>query len=186
MLSLYKSLVRSHLEYCCPLWHPHKIEDIQRLEQVQRTFTNKITGMSALSYWDRIQSLGIMSLQRRRERYIIIHMWKLLQGMTPNDINVKFRPLSRLGIKAEMPTINRSSRVVNQTLFENSFAVVGPQLWNCLPSRLSTLENQDTFKCKLTEYMNGLIDEPPILGYVRRHGNTLPEVQRLSGSLLEG
>ena len=25
MLTLYKSLVRSHLEYCCPLWHPSKI-----------------------------------------------------------------------------------------------------------------------------------------------------------------
>ena len=28
MLTLYKSLVRSHLEYCCPLWHPDKIKDI--------------------------------------------------------------------------------------------------------------------------------------------------------------
>ena len=32
MLILYKSRVRSHLEYCCPLWHPDKIHDIQMLE----------------------------------------------------------------------------------------------------------------------------------------------------------
>jgi len=42
MMTLYKSLVRSILEYCCPLWNPSKITDIQLLESVQRTFTNKI------------------------------------------------------------------------------------------------------------------------------------------------
>ena len=31
MVTLYKSLVRSHLEYCCPLWHPSKISDIELL-----------------------------------------------------------------------------------------------------------------------------------------------------------
>jgi hypothetical protein len=34
MLTLYKSLVRSLLEYCCPLWNPKKVTDIQLLESV--------------------------------------------------------------------------------------------------------------------------------------------------------
>ena len=29
--TLYKSLIRSHLEYCCPLWDPSKIGDIQEI-----------------------------------------------------------------------------------------------------------------------------------------------------------
>ena len=32
MLTLYKALVGSHLEYCSPLWHPDKIQDMQKLE----------------------------------------------------------------------------------------------------------------------------------------------------------
>ena len=32
MVTLYKSLVRSHLEYCCPLWSPRKITDINELK----------------------------------------------------------------------------------------------------------------------------------------------------------
>ena len=34
MLTLYKTLVRSRVEYSCPLWTPSKIEDIAKLEQV--------------------------------------------------------------------------------------------------------------------------------------------------------
>ena len=34
MLTLYKSLVWSHLEYFCPLWNPTKIGDIQQLKSV--------------------------------------------------------------------------------------------------------------------------------------------------------
>ena len=45
MITLYKSLVRSLLEYCCPLWDPTKITDIQMLEGVQRTFTSRIGGL---------------------------------------------------------------------------------------------------------------------------------------------
>ena len=61
----YKSLVRSHLEYCCPVWHPWKIGEIQQLENVQRAFTRKITNVSHLHYWDRLKELGLMSFQRR-------------------------------------------------------------------------------------------------------------------------
>ena len=44
MLTLYKTMVRSRLEYCCPVWNPSKIQDIQALENVQRNFTRKISG----------------------------------------------------------------------------------------------------------------------------------------------
>ena len=37
MVTLYKSLVRSHLEFCCPLWNPCRVADIQQIESVHRT-----------------------------------------------------------------------------------------------------------------------------------------------------
>ena len=120
MLTLYKSLVRSLLEYCCPLWNPSKITDIQLLESVQRTFTNRIAGLQGTHYWDRLKILKLMSLQRRRERYIILQMWKLLHGLSPNEIGVQFKDKDRHGFKADVPKLNRASLQHNQSLYDAS------------------------------------------------------------------
>ena len=109
MLTLYKSIVRSLLEYCCPLWHPIKISDIQELESVQKAFTARISGIKDMRYWDRLVHLSLMSLQRRRERYIILHMWKILHGCTSNDLNVQFVTRPRFGNIAVIPSKSRVS-----------------------------------------------------------------------------
>ena len=90
MLTLYSSMVRSKLEYCCPLWNPSTVSDIQKLEQVQRLFTSRIADCQGMSYWERLKALKIQSLQRRRERYVIIHTWKILNNLTNNDIGISF------------------------------------------------------------------------------------------------
>ena len=91
MITLYKSIVRSHLEYCCPVWNPKTIAEIKKLEDVQKQFTLKIAGLRDLNYYERLTALDLMSLQRRRERYIIIHMWKILYGEAPALSSITFR-----------------------------------------------------------------------------------------------
>ncbi len=59
---IFKTLVRSKLEYCFPLWNPCKISDIQTIENVQKQFTRKICGMSNSNYWERLEKLKILSL----------------------------------------------------------------------------------------------------------------------------
>ena len=65
MMTLFNSLIRSRLEYLSPLWNPSKIEDIKTIEGVQRLFTSKISGLAQYTYWERLQKLKLMSLQRR-------------------------------------------------------------------------------------------------------------------------
>ena len=50
MTTLYKSLVRSLLDYCCPLWAPVEVTEIQLLEGVQRTFTCFIGGLENMNF----------------------------------------------------------------------------------------------------------------------------------------
>ena len=111
MLPLYKSIVRSRLEYCCPVWNPVKISDIQKQENVERCFVRKIAGLKDMNYLERLKKLKMMSLQRRRERYCIIQVWKIFNGHAPNDDQMQFKTHSRLGIKALIPRINTIAQI---------------------------------------------------------------------------
>ena len=46
MKTLWKSLIRPHLDYCSQLWSPATIsENINLMESVQRAFTKRIQGI---------------------------------------------------------------------------------------------------------------------------------------------
>ena len=177
MMRLYKALIRSRIEFCSPLWHPSKIEDIKTLESVQRLFTSKITEVSHLNYYNRLKSLKIQSLQRRRERFIIISMWKIINGVMPNDLCIQFSNTPRRGIKAKVPPLDMKATQRARTLYENSFAVIGPRLWNTIPHNITTKTNKDSFKVALSKYMDQIPDEPPIDGFTRY--NSLLDYNRL-------
>ena len=113
MLTLFRSLVRSRLEYSCPVWNPSLLGDIKKLESTQRVFTRYINGCQDLCYWDRLKTLGLMSLQRRRERYIIIHVWKTLHELAPNDIGIIFYVHIRLGTHCRIPPLKRTPSTIN-------------------------------------------------------------------------
>ena len=69
-------------------------------------------------------------------------MWKVLREVVPNEINIKFMPPSRLGIKAKVPHMNlKSSSYRNQSLYDSSLIVMIPRPWNILPSQ----ESRQTF-----------------------------------------
>ena len=72
------------LDYCSQLWSPSKVGDIQQIEQIQKSFTRKIRFASRKDYWERLEQCHLFSLQRRRERYRIIYVWKILEGIVPN------------------------------------------------------------------------------------------------------
>ena len=183
MLQLYKSLIRSKLEYCCPLWNPSLVKDIQTIEDVQRHFTSRISGMPQLSYWERLTALNLQSLQRRRERYILIHTWKTIKGTVPNDLNMTFVENSRHGIQTAVPALTKTSSAKAKTCYDNSFHVKAAQLWNILPKDTKAFESLDTFKTSLSKFLRKIPDRPPVTGYPTAHHNSLLDWSNQSGRL---
>ena len=74
---------------------------------------------------------------------------------------------------AVIPSKSRTSSASNQTLFDNSFAVQGPKLWNAIPHELTVIENLEQFKNKLTKFLLSFPDKPPIRGYTPPNNNSL-------------
>ena len=105
--------------------------------------------MAQLDYWERLRKLRLMSLQRRRERYTIIQMWKSYNGASPNSTNTRFYHHDRLGVRAEVPSLYTGAQKSISTKYFNSFGVRAARLWNTLPREVNTAETLDMFKVLL-------------------------------------
>ena len=98
------------------------------IEAIQRTFTYKITEVQHLNYWKRLHELKLYSLQRRRERFIIIYIFKTTHHMVLNidgtmGHKIKTRKHPRLGTQCviHFPTNTNPA----QSLQENAITVFG-------------------------------------------------------------
>lgn len=171
MLTLYKALILPLLEYCSQLWNPSRVGEIQKLEAVQRTLTARIDGLQHLNYWERLQELRLYSLQRRRERYIIIYMWKMLMGIVPevkdsNDVGLKTVDRGRKGLYIKVPPANYRAVARVKNMKDSSLLVSGSRLFNCLPRYLREYNgNLGGFKSNLDEFLKRVPDEPALPHY---------------------
>ena len=176
MLTLYKSLVLPLLEYCCQLWSPWRVGEKHSLEAIQRSFTNKICTVRHLDYWGRLQALQLFSLERRRERYAIIYIYKILTGHTTNNINISTTIHHRLGRHCNIDRIHPRASTRVKTLKSNAFAIRGPNLFNALPRHLRDNINlsPDQFKSKLDKFLWTIPDQPKLPHYhIRAASNSI-------------
>ena len=171
MLTLWKQLVLSEHDYCCQIWSPTKAGETQALEAVQKSFVRKIDGTQGMSYWEQLKNLKLYSLQRRRERYIIIYLWRILEGQVPNleSTPILSQQHQRRGRECLVPMVsNATSSLVRQARYA-SFAIRGPKLFNCLPQTIRNISGCDveSFKRALDRFLSGIPDEPPVHGYTQ-------------------
>ena len=145
---LFKALVRPILEYGNAVWSPHKRKHIDLLEGVQRSFTKRIFGMRDLDYTQRLERLGLPSLEFRRVRGDLIETYKLLQNV--------YDPLSTKGlinVNAECNTRGHNFKLLknspNLNTYKYFFTNRVTNLWNQLPSDVVNASSVNCFKNKI-------------------------------------
>ncbi|XP_057314582.1 uncharacterized protein LOC130655799 [Hydractinia symbiolongicarpus] len=174
MLTLWKSLVILHLDYCSQFWSPLMKGQIQDIEMVQRNFTRKILGT-----------------QRRREQYAIIYIWKVIAKIVPNfgqetgKGGITWYTNDRLGRKCVVPVVKKGPFYKTRCA---SLAVQGVRLFNGLPKAIRNLSDCsiDCFKSKLDCFLATVPDEPLIPNYVQfLKANTNSIIDMMSIGLAE-
>ena len=179
MMTLFKSLVIPLVEYCCPLWSPQDPQLISMIESVQLRFTRKLAAFQEhneevghavcySNYEHRLKELKLYSLQRRRDRYIIIYIFKIAHGYVPNpgiDITLNDRHMS---ITAQPTIPSRNAPAWVKKIRHGSIFGQGCRLFNKLPQFLRKLDTEDisqmkrlnNFKAKLNSFLQPIPDTP--------------------------
>ena len=140
MITIWKSLIKPKLDYCSQLWSPSDQASIAMLEGVQRNFTSRIAGMEGKDYMDRLLHLRLYSQERRRERYQIIFLWKISQGLV-QGYNIEFKNNDRRGKMAVPHPVPRHACAAVRRARESSLGIKNIQLFTSLD------QNTERYKC---------------------------------------
>jgi len=190
MLTTWKSLVLPILDYCSQLWCPIAKGEIQKLEKIQQSFTRKIKlNTPGLDYWDRLRYLRLYSLERRRERYRILYVWKILENLVPNiasegkDGFTKVHS-ARNGVFVKLPPFKTSIPPKLRKLREGTLQIHGAKLFNSLPKEIRGLTgcSLHKFKQNLDAFLSTIQDKPLLKGYPSSfaQSNSLVQLTTLS------
>ena len=128
MRTIWKSLVQPKLDYCSQFWSPGDQDSINRIESVQRHFLSKVSSLHGFDYWEKLRKMKMYSQERRRDRYMVLFLWKISQGMV-HGYDVQFTSAKgRRGRTALPHNIVSSSPAPVRKARESSLGVKGAKI----------------------------------------------------------
>ena len=140
----YISLVRSILDYSAIIWDPYYIQDINKLESMQKQAARFITG-DYKSHEEgcvtkMIYDLGLESLQELRSFNRLVFFYKVVEGLVPPIPPEEFLQLTRQ---------KRQIRAKTYTSFVTSYIMRTAIQWNHLENSVVHAETVEGFKSAL-------------------------------------
>ena len=147
--TLYKSMVRPHLEYGNTIWGPFYVGDAKSVEAVQRRATKLIPELRNLPYESRLKALNLPSLVYRRKRGDMIQVYKIMNGMVRVNKDDFFDPSRIEQIRGHNQRIAKNKATKNVRI--NSFSQRVINDWNSLPVKVIKAESLNLFKNNLDD-----------------------------------
>ena len=148
--TLFKSMVRPHLEYANAIWGPHFQADIIKVESVQRRATKMVYGLTNLPYQERLKTLKLPSLVYRRRRGNMIQIFKILNDYLRIDKNQFFK------IREESQTWGHGNKIFKEHAIRlprrNNLPQKSVNDWNSLPEKVVNSPSVNIFKYRLDKY----------------------------------
>ena len=147
---IYHATVLPKLEYCCAVWDPHYVSDIDALENVQKFAGRVITRQWHSDYHTLCSTLNWQPLSIRRKLqklkvcYNIVNNCSIIpsSNFSLHPCPSPRHPHSQILYK---PFVKTSSHL-------NSFFISVIPIWNALPSVVVESSNPSIFKQRVTQY----------------------------------
>ena len=155
LVGLYKQYVRPHLEFAVPAWSPWTSADKDVMEKVQKKLVSMISGLTGESYEEKLQEIGLSTLDSRRMRYDMVETYKIIHKKNNVKRETWFKLYdqehNRVTRLAADP-LNIRSQPSRLELRKHFFSNRVVELWNSLPSEVKNARNVVQFKSKFDNY----------------------------------
>jgi ribonucleases P/MRP protein subunit RPP40 len=143
--------VRPILEYCTPIWNPHHLELIDRIENVQRWFSRCLSGLHDLCYEDRLRNLGWQSLRSRRVRNDLVLCYNIVHDNLDVELGDGSLRFATSRTRGHRYKLCKPLCLVDTRKF--FFACRTVDAWNALPEHVVTANDVFAFKRRVCNLM---------------------------------
>ena len=155
--TIYVTLIQPDIDYCVSIWansaniHMMKIQRLQNRAAriICNNFDRNISSSTLL------KSLNIMNIKQRQQYFILILMFKCMNGLAPttlndnlNFVNDSHSYVTRASVQNDL-TLPKP----NCEIFCQSFMYLGPLMWNSLPCHIRNISDIIQFKHIIKNYV---------------------------------
>lgn len=149
---LIESIIRPQLEYAAVVWAPHKKKHIKKIERIQRAATRMLPTLAELSYEERLDRLGLVTLEERRKRGDLITLYKYVKGLESTD-RENFLVREEGEFRGHGKRIKKTRCLKDIKKYTFPYRCV--EEWNRLDREIVEAVSIQSFKEKLDKYRNG-------------------------------
>ena len=147
--NLYKSLTRSIVEYSAPVWSPQNVNELTKLESVQRAMTRFVTKFDGRRYQDRCIDLNLLPLCFRREISDLVFFYKCLHDKIKIPIENYTQFIDNTSRRSGNCGLLLKPLLIKTVTFKKSFFHRIVSEWNSLPIQMRDSTSVNSFKHQL-------------------------------------
>ena len=129
------------------------MKNIVLVENVQRKFTKRITGLYYLSYAERLRICDLESLELRRIKKDLVFVFKIIKNLVDLNFHDFFTFAPQVGTRGN--SLKLYPKFARKNAVYNSFCYRVINAWNYLPDSMSSF-SLVIFKKRLDSFSNDL------------------------------
>ena len=164
LVPLYKTFVRPKLEHAVAAWSPWMEGDKEVMEKVQRRMVRMISDKKGETYEERLKSMGLTTLEERRERGDMIETFRTVKGLNRVEKEnwFKFRnPENARATRSTVSVTDNEQTEREDVLFmehvrvdcrKQFFSVRVISKWNAIPDVIKAKKSVNAFKNAYDEW----------------------------------
>ena len=154
LLTIYNSLIFSHLSYGLEVWGGTSARNFKRITGIQKKAIRIINKSHWLAHTEpRMKKLEILKVNDQHQFQCLSLMYNMIKGVSPDVFNFKQILNTNLRDRGLRSSVSQPNNVrlpgCSSMYNKNSFPSLGPVLWNETSEELKGIDSSKRFKKEL-------------------------------------